>query len=197
MFRFLEAVGILAPIGGIVVMVMYRRRATAGVAWGTAGAVLSLIASLLGLLGPRVSLLGGGGTSGEAFLGNMHMWALLRLALLALSVALLVVGAYVGRRGSRKPVVWLATGIPLVLVGFALSFIHVELGGDSAGLSEILGLLVEIVQFAMLGLGVIALSLAVVSDRSNEDGRREPAAVVVGAAMNAKRFYDRIHDRRR
>ncbi|WGW10625.1 hypothetical protein LWF01_10795 [Saxibacter everestensis] len=197
MFRILEAVGMLAPIGGIVVMVMYWRRAKSSLAWGVAGAVVALIASAVGFLGPRLSLLGGGGTSGEALLGNMQSWALLRVALLALSVILLVIGTCAGRKGARTPLGWLMTGIPLVAVGLALSFIHVDLGASNEGLSEILGLLLETAQFALLGLGVLLLCLAVVSGRSTADGRREPVTAVVGIAMKAKQFYDRAHDRRR
>lgn len=197
MFRILEVVGMLAPVAGIVVMCVYRRRAATGVAWGVVGAVAALVASAVGFLGPRLSLLGGGMDSGDALLGNMRSWALLRVGLLLLSVVLLVVGAFSGRGGDRTPVVWLAAGIPLVIVGFALTFVHVRFGGDHEGLSEIVGLLVETAQFALLGLGVLLLCLAVVSGRSAEDGRREPAQMVIGAAMQAKQFYDRVHARRR
>ncbi|KXO91303.1 hypothetical protein [Tsukamurella pseudospumae] len=197
MFRILEVVGMLAPVAGIVIMVIYRRRATAGVVWGVAGAIVALIASVVGFLGPRLSLLGGGTDSGDALLDNLHSWALLRVALLLVSVILLVIGAFSGRDGTRTPVGWLAGGIPLVLVGFALTFVHVDFGADSEGASEIVGLLVETAQFALLGLGVLLLCLAVVSGRSTSDGRREPAQMVVGAAMQAKQFYDRAHARRR
>ncbi|GAA1153400.1 hypothetical protein GCM10009583_24350 [Ornithinicoccus hortensis] len=197
MFRALEAVGVLAPIGGIVLMIMYRQRARTGVTWGIAGAVVALAASIVGFLGPRLSLFSGGGASGEAFLGTMRAWALLRVALLAVSVILVVIGAFAGRQGGRTPVAWLSTGLALVAVGSALTFVHVGLGTNNEDLSEILGLLVETAQFALLGLGVLLLCLAVVSGRPTADGRREPAAAVANAAIKAKQFYDRAHVNRR
>ncbi|TCP52016.1 hypothetical protein EV191_106180 [Tamaricihabitans halophyticus] len=197
MFRVLEIIGVLAPIVGIVVLLIYRRRAMTGVVWGIAGALMAAIASLVGFAGPRLSLFSGGTSSGEQLLRNMESWAMIRLGLLVISVGLLVVGALSGRRGEPAPTGWLALGIPLAIVGSALAFVHFDFGPDSEGATEIVGILVEIAEFALLGLGVLVLCVAVVSGRGQQDGRTEPGTALVNTAMRAKRLYDQYHARDR
>jgi len=134
-----------------------------------------------------------GTSSGRPLVDALHAWALVRTALLFVSVGLLTIGTFRARHGHRTPTGWLIAGLSLATLGFTLSFIHVNLGADGKDASEVVSLLIETVQFALVGAGVLLLCLGVVSGRPAADGRREPSRALLDGAIQIKQFYDRTH----
>ncbi|MGO2361735.1 MAG: hypothetical protein ACTH6N_11490, partial [Brachybacterium tyrofermentans] len=142
----------------------------------------------------------GGGFAGMADL--MSQVSLLRLALLGVAAALLAVAALQGRSGRARrsgratALLWLAAGAVLLGIGLVVTvpvtgLEHELTGRDHEGLALLAGLIGETVEFATLGLGILALTVAVTTGRRGEDagtGRRssrDPAVVVVDSARSA------------
>lgn len=82
-----------------------------------------------------------GTSSGRPLVDALHAWALVRTALLFVSVGLLTIGTFRARHGHRTPTGWLIAGLSLATLGFALSFIHVNLGADGEDASEVVSVL--------------------------------------------------------
>jgi hypothetical protein len=57
-FRLLEFAGLLAPVGAVVLLVLYRRRARLGAVWGIIGCGVALLGSVAGVLAPRLAGVG-------------------------------------------------------------------------------------------------------------------------------------------
>ena len=128
---------------------------------------------------------------------RLEAWSWVRTGLLILGVVLLLAGVFSGRDGQRVPYWWVGLGAVVVLVGFVVGLIHIDFGAEHDGLSEVVSLLVEIVHFALMGIGLFVLCMAVVSPRTPVDGRRDPEALLQAGAGEAKRLYDRYYAYRR
>ncbi|MCF2586473.1 hypothetical protein [Brevibacterium sp. UCMA 11752] len=210
MFRILELVGLLAPAAGVVLLVIYRRRATVGAGWGIAGCVVALLASGVGIADTRLAAIGSLG--GATFVEQLHGWTLGRFGLLTLAVALLLIGAAAGRKqtahstshgvGSARPTasrtvtMLVITGLALSTIGIVMQFVPIDLGNDHEGLTEIIGLLMETVEFALIGAGVLALSFAIVTDRPRSDSLPDPDDWLKRSALGVHRLYRQFHERR-
>lgn len=200
MFRIVELIGLLAPLAGIVLLVLYRRRAVSGAAWGIAGCSLALLASAIGLSGEGLAALGilGGGD----FSQQLHAWSLMRFAVLVFALVLLVVGSLSGRGGrawSRNGgvIALVGCGLGLALLGALVQLLPVDLGPQHEGLTTLLEIVMETIQFALMGVGVLFLCLAVVSGRPRTDDRGEPSELVGRSVAHAWRLYRQLHARRR
>lgn len=210
MFRILELVGLLAPVAGIVLLVVYRRGAT-GAGWGVVGCVLALVASGIGIADTRLAAVGslGGASFGEQLSG----WTVGRFVVLALAVALLLIGAAAGRRptvrnsprgaaapagppANRTVTALMIVGVALSAIGIVVQFVPIDLGVDHAGLTEVIGLLMETVEFALIGAGVFALCLAIVTDRPRSGSLPDPGDWLKRSAVGVHRLYRQFHERR-
>jgi len=204
MIRILELVGLLAPLAGLALLIVYRRTTPrASLVLALSGCALAMLGVLVGFLGRRALPLGslhGGGFAGMADL--MSQVSLLRLALLGVAAALLAVAALQGRPGRARrsgratALPWLAAGAVLLGIGLVVTvpvtgLEHELTGRDHEGLALLAGLIGETVEFATLGLGILALTVAVTTGRRSEDagtGRRssrDPAVIVVDTARSA------------
>lgn len=218
MIRIIELVGLLAPIGALVVLLRYRTRSPTAFRWGVAGCAAGIAATVLGVLGMRWSLrqtvINGGGA--EDLLAQLSVWSLARFALLLLAAALLIVAALVDRGGSgreasgrgasgrggsgrdgaadagpaRRPKGWIAGGVILMALSLLLKAIPVELGADHEGLTMIVDLLKEVLEVGFLGAGILLLSVAAVAHRSGDDQRSEPTELARRAGVAAWRLYN-------
>lgn len=191
--KVVELLGLLAPVVGAVILILYRRRAPGPVAIGLVGCVAAGAASVVGLVGSRAIFFGGGGVEGMTH--RVEDWGLLRLSLLAIGLVLLIVAGCMGRHVSRGWVPLLAAGAVAVIVSTALRLVPSEIEGES-GLSLLLAMGLETVQFGILGLGVLVLCVAVVSSRPVRDERPEPTALAGRVASSAWRSYRSIVRRR-
>lgn len=191
--KIVELLGLLAPVVGAVVLILYRRRAPGPVAIGLAGCVAAGAASVVGLVGSRAIFFGGGGVEGMAH--RVEDWGLLRLSLVAVGLVLLIVAGCVGPHASRGWVPLLSSGAVAVIASTALRLVPSEIEGER-GLSLLLALGLETVQFGILGLGVLVLCVAVVSSRPVHDERPEPTALAGRFASSAWRSYRSIVRRR-
>jgi hypothetical protein len=191
-------------VGAVVLLVLYRRRARLGAVWGIIGCGVALLGSVAGVLAPRLA--GVGALLGGEAMDRLEWISFLRFVLLALACVLLVIGALVGRgdpasSGSprRIPGVVIAlmvSGVVVMVLGAATAFVDVDLGAEHEGLTMVARLVVETVRFALLGLGVLILGLAVVSGRERADGHEEPGAVLGRLASQGYRRYRQISSRR-
>lgn len=190
MLRILEVIGLIAPLIGVVLLVLYRKRSRPAFAWGMAGSVLGILASLIGLLGKRLSIasayLADEGLA--SVLEQMETWATLRFCLLVAAGALLSVAAMVDREGKR-PTAWLVGGLALMAVSAVIHFIGVDLGVEHQRLQTILTILVEVAEVGLLGAGLLLLTVAVVAYRPGDDGRTDPADLAQRAGSAAWRLY--------
>lgn len=194
MLRVLEVVGLLAPLVGVVALVMYRRRLGVALGWGIAGCLCALAGSAVSLIGPRVALLsavtGDGGMAD--LLERLGGWVLARFALLLASVVLLLIASVSGSRRRGLPVEWLLPGLLLVGLGVAMHFVHPDVSPEHQRLGVIIDLLLEAVQFGLLGLGILGLCGAVVARRTADgDTLREPGELLRAGASGAMRLYAR------
>jgi len=193
MVKVVELLGLLAPVVGAVILILYRRRAPGAVAVGLVGCVAAGAASVAGLVGSRAIFFGGGGVEGMTH--RVEGWGILRLSLVAVGLVLLIVAGCMGRHVSRAWVPLLASGAVAVVVSTALRLVPSEIVGER-GLSLLLAMVLETVQFGILGLGVLVLSVAVVSSRPVHDERPEPTALAGRVASAAWRSYRSIVRRR-
>ena len=211
MFRILELVGLLAPAAGIVLLVIYRRETAGGAGWGVvAGCILALLASGIGIADTRVAAIGSLG--GASFAEQLSGWTVARFVLLALAVALLLIAASAGRRrtahnspgdavpagptANRTVTALMIAGVALSAIGIVVQFVPINLGVDHERLTTIIGLLMEAVEFALMGAGVFALCLAIVTDRPRSDSLPDPGDWLKRSAVGAHRLYRQLHERR-
>lgn len=198
MFRILEIVGLLAPVVGSVLIVRYRRRSRIAFAWAAIACAAALAASAIGVFSGRVSvaaaIVADEGIGGV--LERMDGWALARFVLLLVAGGLLVVAALADRR-ERRPSGWIAAGILALLAGIALHLVVLDAGADRPRLTAILGVLLEIAQTGLLGVGFLLLCVAAIAHRPSDDGRAEPAEVAtrLGAAVLRRATAARGTDR--
>ncbi len=176
MLRLLELAGLLAPVIGAVVLIVYRRRSRAAFAWGLAACLIAVVASGLGVIAPRLSVLSAvlADSGVEGVLTRMDAWAALQFGLLLVACALLIVAARVDREHGT-PLGWVIGGVALVAVGVVASLVHLDLGSAHERLTTIVAVLIGAVQLAAVGLGFLALCVAAVAHRPGDDGHQEPA----------------------
>ena len=191
MLRIIELLGLLAPIVAGALLLRYRRRSRAAFAWGITGCVLAAVASGVGLVGTRASLattLGsGGGMNGV--LDQMGAWAWLRFLFLVAAVAVLVIAALVDRPDGHRPTGWILGGVVLAVLAVAVRAVEVP-ATDREWLGIMIELLMEAVEAALLGLGVLLLAVAAVANRASADSRPEPTELARRAGMTAWRLYN-------
>ncbi|WP_433585161.1 hypothetical protein [Microbacterium hydrocarbonoxydans] len=187
MGKLIGMLAALAPFAGIAIMVAYRRRAPGPVALGIVGAALAGAGSLATLFGERAALFGGGGMHG--MIERLEGWGLVRVCLVLAGVILLVVAGALGRAQGRS-FRWslIAAALTAAVAGTATGFVHPDLGEDHPGLEIVVTMALEGVQFALLGLGILLLCIAVVS-RRGDDGRAEPLGLARDAGVKAWRAY--------
>lgn len=190
MFRVLEIVGLLAPIGGTILLLLYRKRSPSAFAWGITACVLGIIASGIGFFGTRISIVSAfkGNEGVEGVIERLDSWTLIRFCLLLVASVLLVVAALVDRR-SAKPVAWLFAGLFLMSAGVGMHFISADLGGEHERLTVIVGMLIEIAQVGLLGVGFLVLCIAAIAYREGSDGRQDPTQIAARVGKSAWRIY--------
>lgn len=190
MFRVLEIVGLLAPIGGTILLLLYRKRSPSAFAWGITACVLGIIASGIGFFGTRISIVSAfkGNEGVEGVIERLDSWTLIRFCLLLVASVLLVVAALVDRR-SAKPVAWLFAGFFLMSAGSGMHFISADLGGEHERLTVIVGMLIEIAQVGLLGVGFLVLCIAAIAHREGNDGRQDPTQLATRVGTTAWRVY--------
>ncbi|MGO1809098.1 MAG: hypothetical protein ACTHZN_00720 [Canibacter sp.] len=190
MFRVLEIVGLLAPIGGTILLVLYRKRSRPAFALGITACVLGIIASAIGFFGTRISVasafIADAGVEGVS--ERLDSWTLIRFCLLVVASVLLVVAALVDR-GSAKPVAWLFAGVFLMSAGVGMHFVSADLGGEHERLTVIVGMLIEIAQVGLLGVGFLVLCIAAIAYREGSDGRQDPTQLAARVGTTAWRIY--------
>jgi cytochrome bd-type quinol oxidase subunit 2 len=187
MSKIIEALGALAPFAGIALLFVYRSRSPRPAALGILGAGLAGLGSIAGLLGDRVALFG----SSDELLERLEGWALVRLVLLVTGTAILVIAAAAGTsRGRAHRWSLIAAALLFTVAGTALRFVHIDLGDDHHGLQLLVTMAIEMLQFGLLGIGILVLCIAVVSRRV-DDGRPEPLRLARAAAQRAWQAYQR------
>src|SRR5690625_5876605 len=104
MFRIIELLGLLAPVAAGILLIRYRQRSRTAFGWGITGCVLAALASGIGVVGERASVvLGlGSGAGVDGMLEQMGTWAWVRFLLLVVGVEILVVVALVDRRDGHR-----------------------------------------------------------------------------------------------
>jgi hypothetical protein len=191
MSKLIELVGMLAPFAALVLLFLHRRRAP-GPAWlGMVGATLAGCGSIAELIGSRVSWLGI--SDMEEGLERLEGASLVRFGLVAVGILLLLVAALVGG-GRTVPRIPLAIGgIAAAVLGGAMRFVHLDVGDD--GFARFVATTaVDLVQFGLLGLGVLLLGIAVVSGR--DDGPEPLDDAVRWARVIARRVQSAREVRR-
>lgn len=189
MIKIVELVGTLAPVVVLVFLFVHRRRAPLPVGIGMTGALLAGAGSLTELISSRVVWFGNGGVEG-AF-ERLEGWGMLRFALVISGIVLLVIAALTGP-GRTMPRIPLAIGgIIIAAAGCGLRFVHIHL--DDPDHVALVSMAIEIVQFAVLGVAVLMLGLAVVSGR--DDGP-EPLRQATAIARRAAHAVQKSRARR-
>lgn len=190
MFRVLEVVGLLAPLGGGVLLYLYRKRSRRAFTWGTVACVLGIAASGIGFFGTRISITSAfmGSEGIEGVLARLDMWALIRFGLLVAAGVLLVVAALADRQRDR-PVSWIVTGFILMGGGAGMHFVSLDMGSEHERLSAIVGMVIEIAQAGLLGAGFLVLCIAAIAHRPGTDGHREPTELAARLGTGAWRIY--------
>lgn len=197
MLRIIELVGLIAPLAALAVIIVYRHGVPKRATWlAVIGCLFTGASVAVSFIGEHTIILGamhGGDIEGIRELAGLI--TLIRFVVLLLGVLGLAVAAVSNRRDSRSPIGWLTGGIGLVLVGVivgvVISAVENATGhsGDE-GIAVVVTILGEAVEFAALGLGTLALSIAVVTRRSGADeNRRDPAELAMGAARTAWTAY--------
>lgn len=191
MLRIIELLGLLAPIGAVVLLVHYRRRSRAAFGWGIAGCLLAALASGIGVIGHQASVATGlsSGAGVDGVLDQMGTWAWARFLILVLATGLLVVAALVDRPHRNRPMGWILGGLALGVLGVLTRVLDLPIEGHE-GLTVVVEILLEAVEAALLGLAVLALAVAAVANRSGTDSRPEPTDVARRAGMAAWRLYN-------
>lgn len=190
MFRVLEIVGLLAPIGGTILLFLYRKRSRSAFVWGITACVLGIIASGVGFFGTRISVASAfrADAGVEGVIERLDSWTLIRFCLLLVASVLLVVAALVDRR-SAKPVAWLFAGLFLMSAGAGMHFISADLGGAHERLTVIVGMLIEIAQIGLLAGGFLVLCIAAIAYREGSDGRQDPTELAARVGTTVWRIY--------
>jgi len=195
--RLLELLGLLGPVAALGLLVMWWRRIPARPrALAVVGLMLALAASALAVVGGRLIWLGGSdGVEERLEAVTAWRWAALACAVLLLSVANLV-----GREPASRSWGWLAGGWSLVIAGAVVA----GLGGlltdalsedPESGLATVAQITSDTVQFAALGLGVVALAVGVAARRGGD--APDAGAQVVDLAGRAWRAYSAYRGPRR
>ncbi|MFC0675353.1 hypothetical protein [Brachybacterium hainanense] len=195
MVRIMSLVGLLAPLLGAALLLRFRRRARGAAALGLCACAVALIGSGLGLLGERTAFLGG---DLEGVAHHLESWSLARLGATGLALVLLLVAAISGEHATRSWLAPAATGLVLSLAGAGTLLVTVDLGPEHPGLAVLVGLAVETLRFALLGLGTVLLCLAAVASRPAVEDRAgdEPLALAGRTAARAWRMYRELGPRR-
>jgi len=194
MLRIIELLGLLAPVAAVVLLVLYRTRSRSAFLLGLAGSLVAALATAVGLVSERASLVAamssGGGMS--EMLEQLDRWAWARFGLLVLGAALLVAAALVDRAEQRAPLGWIAGGLLLAVLGVAARGLDVPVPGHD-GLEMVLGFVIEAVEAALLGVGILLLAVAAVAHRPGRAGasdrRPEPTDLARRAGVAAWRLY--------
>ncbi|MFE6996757.1 hypothetical protein ACFVAE_12415 [Microbacterium sp. NPDC057659] len=191
MSKLIELVGMLAPFAALVLLFLHRRRAP-GPAWlGMAGAALAGCGSVAELIGSRVSWLGVSDMAEG--IERLESASLVRFALITGGIVLLAIAALVGE-GRPVPRIPLAIGgIAAAVLGGAMRFVHLD-AGDGGFAKFVVTTTVDLVQFGLLGLGVLLLGIAVISGR--DDGPEPLDDAVRYAGAIARRVQSTREDRR-
>lgn len=191
MSKLIELVGMLAPFAALVLLFLHRRRAP-GPAWlGMTGAALAGCGSVAELIGSRASWIGASDL--EEGLERLEGASLVRFALVAGGILLLLVAALIGE-GRAVPRIPLAIGgVVAAALGCAMRFVHLDLGDDGFA-RFVAATAVDIAQFGLLGLGVLLLGVAVISGR--DDGPEPLGDVVRYAGLIARSVQSAREDRR-
>lgn len=191
----MEIVGMLAPIASVVMLIWYRRRAPRAALIGILGAICAASASAVGFIGARAAYFGGGGMEGIA--GRLEHWSIPRFILLLLGIALLTVAAFVGSAEGRRIRGRLAvSGVIAAAIGTVLHYVTIDINADHEFINILIPMIVEAAQFALLGAGVLVLSLAVIARRPTDDARADPLAQAQRAASWAWGAYRSTRTRR-
>jgi len=195
MLRVLSLLGLLSPVLGAVVLMVFRRRAPGPAALGLIACVLALLASGVGLVAERTAFLGG---DLEGMTRHVETTGLVRLLLMGLAVLILLGAAAMGRHVSSTWYAAAGAGLVLCLAGAATPLLSVDLGTEHEGLTLLAAMLVEAVRFALIGAGTLLLCLGVVSSRPAAKGPEEEPLVLAGrSAQRAWRLYQQLGARRR
>lgn len=190
MFRIIELLGLLAPVAAGILLIRYRQRSRTAFGWGITGCVLAALASGIGVVGERASVvLGlGSGAGVDGMLEQMGTWAWVRFLLLVVGVALLVVAALVHRREGHRPTGWIVGGVVLAAVGVGVRALAAP-DIDREWLTVMVELGMETVEAALLGLGVFLLAVAAMANRAGPDTHPEPTVLARRAGMAAWHLY--------
>lgn len=205
MVRIIEILGVVAPLAALVLLVVYRRAIPSrSLVLGVIGCVLAALNVLVGFVGKRFVWFGsadGGGVEGMLdWLGTV---AALRLGLLVVAVLLLVIAAFHGRSEPARVLPWVLGAVVPLLVGLVTPLVvgeveHELLARGIDWLAVMVTLLGEAVQFAALGLGVLALAIAVTTGRRSASApERDSAVLVRDTAQRAWGAYQRYSGDRR
>lgn len=165
MSRIIELLGLLAPLIVLSILLLNRQRAPFPVAVGVVGATVVATGTLTELVAHRAAWFGGGGMEGA--IDRLEGWGLVRFCLVAIGALLLTAAAFIGG-GRTAPRVPLAIGgIASAVLGNAMRFVHLDLDGAGRITRVLTAIALDIVQFGLLGAGLILLGIAVVSGRDD------------------------------
>lgn len=183
-------VGLLAPLGGAILLFLYRKRSHPAFVLGIAACVLGITASGIGFFAPRISVVSAytADSGVEGVIERLDSWTLIRFCLLLVASVLLVVAALVDRRNSVS-VAWLFAGLLLTGTGAGMHFVSADLGSGHERLTVILGILIEIVQAGFLGGGFLVLCIAAIANREGGDGRQDPTELAARLGTTVWRIY--------
>lgn len=186
MFRIIEILGVVAPLAALVLLIVYRRAIPSpSLALGVIGCVLAALNVLIGFVGKRIVWFGSlDGRGLEGVLGWLGTVAGLRLGLLIVAVVLLVIAAFHGRSGPAGVLPWVLGAVVPLLVGsltpLAVGQVeHELLARGVEWLAVMATLFGEAVQFAALGLGILALAIAITAGRRTGSTQQRDSAVLV------------------
>lgn len=189
MLRVLELLGLLGPVVGLVLLVLWRKRVSAQpMIVAVVGAVIAVGASGLAVLGERAIWLGGSEGVMERFeTVSLWRWIVLMVAVVALSVAVLI-----GRAAGERPIGWLAMGWLLFLLGFGANLgtgaaVRGLDQGSEHGLASLAQIVGDTVQFAAVGLAIVVLCVGVAARRTG--GGSDAGAEAMELAGRAWRAY--------
>lgn len=199
MVRILELIGLLAPLVSIALLIVSRRGTPrTSLAFGVSGCGLAMASVLVGFLGARALPLAAAGDGGlDAMADLLSATSLIRLGLLGGAVLLLTLAALRRREDFSPTVPWLVAAAILLLLGLLVKVPVVELehlliARDHEGLALVAALVGDSVEFGALGLGVLALAVAVTTGRrgsgSDRQGR-DSATLVTDSARSAWTAY--------
>lgn len=186
MFRIIEILGVVAPLVALALLIVYRRAVPSrSLVLGVLGCLLAALNVLFGFVGKRLMWFGtfdGGGIEGA--LGWLGTVAALRLGLLVVAVVLLVIAAFHGRSEPARVLPWVLGAVVPLLVGLLTPLAvgqveHELLARDVDWLAVMATLVGEAVQFAALGLGILALAVAITTGRRAVSSQQRDAAVLV------------------